>query len=66
LKEGLTQHEIKKGQLHKVFEDSFDPSIAPIATFRAYVLNVCSVSFKAEIVDDRSVWEDYEHTNAVL
>ncbi len=24
LKEGLTQHDIKKGQLHKVFEDSFD------------------------------------------
>ncbi|MEJ7831253.1 MAG: hypothetical protein WKF91_23810, partial [Segetibacter sp.] len=24
MKEGLTQHEIKKGQLHKVFEDRFD------------------------------------------
>ncbi len=24
MKKGLTQHDIKKGQLHKVFEDSFD------------------------------------------
>ncbi len=24
MKEGLTQHDIKKGPLHKVFEDSFD------------------------------------------
>ncbi len=64
LEAGLSEREKKKGQLHKVFKDSFDAK--PIYT-RQFLLqkiqyiHLNPVSGKWRLVND---WREYEHSSA--
>jgi hypothetical protein len=64
LSDGVTEREKKKGQLHKVFKDSFDAK--PIYT-RKFLLQKINyihlnpVKGKWKLISD---WREYEHSSA--
>ena len=64
LKEGLTDRDVKKGQKHKVFEDSFDAKPIYHRDFLLQKINYIHlnpVRGKWRLVE---YWEDYEHNSA--
>ena len=64
LKEGLTERDLKKGQLHKVFEDSFDAKPIYHRSFSLQKINYIhlnAVRGKWKLVEH---WRDYEHSSA--
>src|SRR5215210_3507748 len=66
LKEGLRERDIKNGQLHKVFEDSFDAKPIYHRQFLVQKINYIHlnpVRGKWKLAEH---WEDYEHSSAKL
>ncbi len=64
LKEGLTERDVKKGQKHKVFEDSFDAKPIYHRQFLFQKINYIHLNCirgKWKLVEH---WEDYEHSSA--
>ncbi len=64
LKEGLTDRDVNKGQLHKVFEDSFDAKPIYHRSFLLQKINYIhlnAVRGKWKLVEH---WQDYEHRSA--
>jgi len=64
LKEGLTERDVKKGQKHKVFEDSFDAKPIYHRQFLLQKINYIHLNCvrgKWKLVEH---WEDYEHSSA--
>ena len=62
LKEGLTDRDVKKGQKHKVFEDSFDAKPIYHRDFLLQKINYIHlnpVRGKWRLVEH---WEDYEYS----
>ena len=64
LKEELTERDLKKGQKHKVFEDSFDAKPIYHRSFLLQKINYIHlnpVRGKWKLVEH---WEDYEYSSA--
>jgi REP element-mobilizing transposase RayT len=64
LSTGVSTNERKKGQLHKVFEDSFDAKAIETEKFLLQKLNYIHlnpVKGDYRLVDD---WREYEHSSA--
>ena len=64
LKEGLTERDVKKGQKHKVFEDSFDAKPIYHRNFLIQKINYIHLNCvrgKWKLVEH---WEDYEFSSA--
>ena len=64
LKEGLTERHLKKGQLHKVFEDSFDAKPIYHRQFLLQKVNYIHLNPVQGIWRLADHWEDYEHSSA--
>ena len=66
LKEGLSDKHINKGQLHKVFEDSFDAKPIYHRDFLLQKINYIHLNPVRGNWKLAEQWEDYEHSSATF
>ena len=66
LKEGLIERDVKKGQKHKVFEDSFDAKPIYHRDFLLQKINYIHLNCVRGKWKLAEHWEDYEHSSARL